>query len=119
MKCIDPCVAHFACGTRPQATIQFSLKDTDISIRKRALDLLYTMCDVENSKEIVAELLTYLDTADYAIRDELVRGRGGDPSRGAGRLGCIVGTHACLVALMLLVCLECPSRCVNRAADCV
>ena len=28
-----------------QSTIQYSLKDTDISIRKRALDLLYTMCD--------------------------------------------------------------------------
>ena len=34
---------------------------------------MYTMCDVDNAKEIVAELLTYLDTADYAIRDELVR----------------------------------------------
>ena len=55
-----------------QATIQFSLKDTDISIRKRALDLLYTMCDQQNAHEIVAELLSYLDTADFAIREELV-----------------------------------------------
>lgn len=55
-----------------QNTIQYSLKDTDISIRKRALDLLYTMCDEENSREIVTELTTYLETAEYAIREELV-----------------------------------------------
>jgi len=33
------------------------LKDPDISIRRRALDLLYGMCDVTNAKEIVEELL--------------------------------------------------------------
>jgi AP-2 complex subunit alpha len=51
---------------------QVSLKDADISIRRRALDLLYGMCDKYTSKEIVGELLTYLLTADYAIREELV-----------------------------------------------
>ena len=55
-----------------QASIQFSLKDGDISIRKRALDLLYTMCDETNAREIVDELIKYLETADYAIREELV-----------------------------------------------
>lgn len=30
------------------------------------------MCDKYTSKEIVGELLTYLLTADYAIREELV-----------------------------------------------
>eukprot|EP00898_Chlorokybus_atmophyticus_P005519 jgi/Chlat1/5969/Chrsp4S06181 len=48
------------------------LKDPDISIRKRALDLLYNMCDYDNAKAIVGELLTYLDDAEYGIREELV-----------------------------------------------
>lgn len=30
---------------RQQATIMFSLKDADISVRRRALDLLFAMCD--------------------------------------------------------------------------
>lgn len=55
-----------------QETVIISLKDADISIRRRALDLLYGMCDKYTSKEIVSELLTYLLTADYAIREELV-----------------------------------------------
>uniref|UniRef100_A0A2P2MSU4 AP-1 complex subunit gamma n=1 Tax=Rhizophora mucronata TaxID=61149 RepID=A0A2P2MSU4_RHIMU len=56
---------------RHQAQIITSLKDPDISIRRRALDLLYGMCDVSNAKDIVEELLQYLSTADFAIREEL------------------------------------------------
>eukprot|EP00850_Spirogloea_muscicola_P012756 SM000084S23092 [mRNA] locus=s84:17407:23674:+ [translate_table: standard] len=56
---------------RHQAQILTSLKDPDISIRRRALDLLYGMCDVSNAKEIVEELLQYLSTSDFAIREEL------------------------------------------------
>ncbi|MCO5559346.1 hypothetical protein L7F22_012944 [Adiantum nelumboides] len=41
------------------------------SIRRRALDLLYGMCDVTNAKDIVEELLQYLTTADFGIREEL------------------------------------------------
>lgn len=55
-----------------QETVILALRDPDISIRKRALDLLYGMCDRDNSKTIVSELLSYLTTADYAIREELV-----------------------------------------------
>jgi AP-2 complex subunit alpha len=40
-----------------QSQIITSLKDPDISIRRRALDLLYGMCDVSNAKDIVEELL--------------------------------------------------------------
>jgi len=54
-----------------QAQIITSLKDPDISIRRRSLDLLYGMCDVTNAKEIVEELLQYLTTADFGIREEL------------------------------------------------
>ncbi|EGG20742.1 adaptor-related protein complex 2 [Cavenderia fasciculata] len=55
-----------------QDTVLLSLKDADISIRRRALDLLYGMCDKNTCQTIVAELLQYLQTADYAIREELV-----------------------------------------------
>lgn len=55
-----------------QETVILSLKDPDISIRKRALDLIYKMCDKTNAKTIVTELLSYLSTADFSIREELV-----------------------------------------------
>ncbi|KAL0370146.1 UNVERIFIED_CONTAM: AP-2 complex subunit alpha-1 [Sesamum angustifolium] len=42
-----------------------------VCIRRRALDLLYGMCDVSNAKDIVEELLQYLSTADFAMREEL------------------------------------------------
>lgn len=54
-----------------QSQIITSLKDPDISIRRRSLDLLYGMCDVSNAKDIVEELLQYLTTADFGIREEL------------------------------------------------
>ncbi|KAA1471479.1 Adaptor protein complex AP-2 alpha subunit [Dentipellis sp. KUC8613] len=57
---------------KQQATIIQSLRDRDISVRRRALDLLYSMCDVDNSEVIVAELLRYLRVADYALREEMV-----------------------------------------------
>ncbi|PWN41488.1 putative alpha-adaptin C [Ceraceosorus guamensis] len=55
-----------------QETIILSLKDKDISVRRRGLDLLYSMCDVTNARVIVAELLRYLQVADYALREEMV-----------------------------------------------
>ncbi|KAG6842206.1 hypothetical protein C0991_000176 [Blastosporella zonata] len=57
---------------RHQNTIILSLRDKDISVRRRALDLLYSMCDVDNSELIVGELLRYLKVADYALREEMV-----------------------------------------------
>lgn len=44
-----------------QATILTSLKDGDVSIRKRALDLLFSMCDKASAAVIVDELLKLLD----------------------------------------------------------
>uniref|UniRef100_H2Z4M1 AP-2 complex subunit alpha n=1 Tax=Ciona savignyi TaxID=51511 RepID=H2Z4M1_CIOSA len=46
--------------------------ERDVSVRQRAVDLLYAMCDKTNSEEIVAEMLAYLKKADYAIREEMV-----------------------------------------------
>ena len=51
-------------------------------MRQRAADLLYAMCDRSNAKQIVSEMLRYLETADYAIREEIV-----SPGRGWGRRG--------------------------------
>lgn len=55
-----------------QGKIILSLRDKDISVRRRALDLLYSMCDVDNSELIVGELIRYLRVADYALREEMV-----------------------------------------------
>ena len=55
-----------------QATILYSLKDADISIRKRALHLLFAMCDASNAIDIVRELLNYLMVADALIKEEMV-----------------------------------------------
>jgi len=49
-----------------------SLRDNDVSLRRRALDVLYSMCDNLNSEQVVGELLDYLKTADFSIREELV-----------------------------------------------
>ena len=49
-----------------------SLRDRDISVRRKGLDLLYSMCDPSNSQSIVNELLKYLQNADFAIREEMV-----------------------------------------------
>lgn len=43
-----------------------------MSVRQRAVDLLYAMCDKTNAEEIVGEMLEYLETADYSIREEMV-----------------------------------------------
>ncbi|KAF2761184.1 Adaptor protein complex AP-2 alpha subunit [Pseudovirgaria hyperparasitica] len=55
-----------------QSIIIGSLRDRDISVRRQGLDLLYSMCDATNAQPIVAELLKYLQSADYAIREEMV-----------------------------------------------
>jgi AP-2 complex subunit alpha len=47
-------------------------EEADISVRRRALDLLFNMSDAENSQQITNELLDYLTTSDYEIRGELV-----------------------------------------------
>eukprot|EP00854_Cymbomonas_tetramitiformis_P022291 gene22291-26892_t len=54
-----------------QEKILASLQDTDISIRRRGLDLVFSMCDENNAKDLTSELLKYLETADFSIREEL------------------------------------------------
>lgn len=56
-----------------QDTVIGSLKtEKDVSVRQRAVDLLYAMCDRANVQDIVQEMLSYLETADYSIREEMV-----------------------------------------------
>ncbi|KAM7538001.1 hypothetical protein Aperf_G00000061747 [Anoplocephala perfoliata] len=56
-----------------QETIVNALKtERDVSVRQRAADLLYAMCDRSNAQAIVGEMLSYLETADYSIREEMV-----------------------------------------------
>jgi AP-2 complex subunit alpha len=56
-----------------QETVLLALKtERDVSVRQRAVDLLYAMCDRGNAETIVQEMLGYLETADYSIREELV-----------------------------------------------
>jgi len=55
-----------------QATVLVSLKDADISVRRRALDLLFVMCDTDNAERIVDELVAHLVLADAGIREEMV-----------------------------------------------
>ena len=62
---LDPIKKH-------QDIIIGSLRDRDITVRRQGLDLLYSMCDSTNSQKIVHELLKYLQSADYAIREEMV-----------------------------------------------
>jgi len=51
---------------RHRQSIINSLQDTDISIRRRSLDLLFAMCNKKNVREIVAELLSYLQASPQA-----------------------------------------------------
>ena len=46
-----------------QSSILFSLKDPDVSIRKRALDLMFLMCDQSNCLDVVKELLDFLEVS--------------------------------------------------------
>jgi hypothetical protein len=43
-----------------QSTILANLRDPDVSIRRRALDLLFTMCDGGAAVEVVEELVRNL-----------------------------------------------------------
>lgn len=71
-------MTHFAARSdtldpikRHQSIIIGSLRDRDISVRRKGLDLLYSMCDTTNAQPIVNELMKYLQSADYSIREEM------------------------------------------------
>lgn len=53
-------------------TIVISLRDPDVSIRRRALDLLFCLCDQSVAGNVVNELLDYLQENDYELKEEMV-----------------------------------------------
>jgi len=64
--------SHDAVKKHQETVINALKTERDVSVRQRAVDLLYFMCDKTNAEEIVAEMLKYLETADYSIREEMV-----------------------------------------------
>eukprot|EP00930_Biecheleria_cincta_P001624 TRINITY_DN102759_c0_g1_i1.p1 TRINITY_DN102759_c0_g1~~TRINITY_DN102759_c0_g1_i1.p1 ORF type:complete len:828 (+),score=186.94 TRINITY_DN102759_c0_g1_i1:77-2560(+) len=56
---------------RHRNTIIDCLKDPDISIRKRALDVTYSLVDDSNIKSMTKELLNYLLVAESDFKEEL------------------------------------------------
>merc|ERR1711899_434053 len=64
--------SHEAVKKHQETVINALKTERDVSVRQRAVDLLYAMCDRSNSEDIVLEMLTYLETADYSIREEMV-----------------------------------------------
>jgi hypothetical protein len=62
MAHIQEAAQHFK---KHQETIIKSLKDKDVSLRRRALDVLYSMCDSKNSELVVGQLLEYLEVCEF------------------------------------------------------
>jgi len=58
---------------RHRNTIVDCLKDSDSSIRQRALELVYALVNEANVKVLVKELLSYLMACDIEFKDELTQ----------------------------------------------
>ena len=56
---------------RHKTTILGCLKDQDLVIKKKALELIYQICKSTNIKSIVKELLNFLLTAEKEFKEEL------------------------------------------------
>ncbi|XP_075234672.1 adaptor protein complex 2, subunit alpha [Lycorma delicatula] len=65
-------LSHEAVKKHHEVVILSMKMEKDVSVRQQAVDLLYAMCDKSNAEEIVQEMLNYLETADYSIREEMV-----------------------------------------------
>lgn len=56
---------------RHRNTIVECVKDADVSIRKRALDLVYALVNENNIKTLTNELLEYLEVCDEEFKPDL------------------------------------------------
>ena len=56
---------------RHRNTILDCLRDPDISIRRRALDLSFTLINADNVRYLVRELLAFLEVADHEFKPNL------------------------------------------------
>lgn len=61
-----------AAVTRHRNTILDCLRDPDISIRRKALELTYSIINSENVKALVKEMINYLLVADPEFKESLV-----------------------------------------------
>ncbi|KAG7379921.1 AP-2 complex subunit alpha-2 [Phytophthora pseudosyringae] len=52
---------------KQQETVLFSLKDADLSVRRRALDLLFVTCNPTNAQEVADELVNYLVIPERSV----------------------------------------------------
>jgi hypothetical protein len=75
--------SHEAVKKHQETVINALKTERDVSVRQRAVDLLYAMCDRSNAEEIVSEMLSYLETADYSIREEMVSTKAHSQCRGS------------------------------------
>lgn len=57
---------------RHRATIVTCFQDPDISIRRRALELSYSLINEQNVRVMIRELLTFLEHCDLEFKTELV-----------------------------------------------
>lgn len=57
---------------RYQDIIIGALNDNDMSVRKRALEVVYLITDKTNAESVVSELVLALETAESDMRDEMV-----------------------------------------------
>ena len=55
-----------------QHTVMESLKDADISVRKKALGILFVLADESNAQEIESELVLNLSSAEAATTEDMV-----------------------------------------------
>eukprot|EP00826_Nyctotherus_ovalis_P002897 TRINITY_DN10583_c0_g1_i7.p1 TRINITY_DN10583_c0_g1~~TRINITY_DN10583_c0_g1_i7.p1 ORF type:complete len:1028 (+),score=371.74 TRINITY_DN10583_c0_g1_i7:150-3086(+) len=55
-----------------RSVILVSLRDPDPSIRRRALDVLFALCNKQLAPEIVDDLLDYLSEKDVYLKEELI-----------------------------------------------
>ncbi|XP_021741344.1 AP-1 complex subunit gamma-2-like [Chenopodium quinoa] len=56
---------------RHRATILECVKDSDASIRKRALELVYLLVNESNVKPLTKELIDYLEVSDLEFKEDL------------------------------------------------
>ena len=61
----------FQAVQRHTNTIVACLNDSDVSIRRRALDLVYALVTKDTVRPLVREMLAFLATADHEVRPDL------------------------------------------------
>ncbi|EPY49243.1 AP-2 adaptor complex subunit Alp3 [Schizosaccharomyces cryophilus OY26] len=66
------CGHHIPSLKTHKELILSSLRYKDVSLRKKSLELLYMMCDAENSKSVVDDLLMYLPYLDSVSQEDLI-----------------------------------------------